>query len=71
MTLTAKQSAILAYIKESISLRGYPPTVREMGAKFEVHINAVHGHLRLLEKHGAIVRERGKARAIRIVETLT
>ena len=66
--LTAKQSAVLDYIRESISLRGYPPTVREIGAKFGVTINAVAGHLKALEKKKLIMREKFRSRAIRVVE---
>lgn len=66
--LTSKQSAVLAYIRESIAVRGYPPTVREMGAKFGVAINAIAGHLKALEKKGLIVREPGMSRAIKVVE---
>lgn len=65
--LTDKQSAIVEYIRHRIAT-GLPPTVREIGAHFAISINAVSGHLALLEKNGAIVRERGMARAIRVVD---
>jgi repressor LexA len=69
MTLTTKQSAILAYIRTSIASRGYPPTVREIGKHMGIRSpNGVMGHLIALQKHGAIVREAGKSRAIRVVE---
>jgi repressor LexA len=69
MTLTTKQSAILAYIRTSIASRGYPPTVREIGAEFGIKTtNGVCCHLKALEKKKQIVREAGKSRAIRVVE---
>lgn len=67
--LTPRQAEILAYIREHIAKKGYPPTVRELGSEFTIHINAARQHLMALEKHGAIVRERGKSRALRVVET--
>ncbi len=67
--LSAKQSEILAYIKEQILERGYPPAVREICDA--VHLkstSSVHSHLETLEKNGYIRRDPTKPRAIEICD---
>ena len=58
--LTAKQRAIYDFIKDKIMVRGYGPTVREIGAGFKIKSpNGVMCHLKALEKKGLITRESG------------
>lgn len=67
--LSAKQSEILAYIKEEILKKGYPPAVREICEA--VHLkstSSVHSHLETLEKNGYIRRDPTKPRAIEIID---
>lgn len=67
--LSAKQSEILAYIKEQILECGYPPAVREICDA--VHLkstSSVHSHLETLEKNGYIRRDPTKPRAIEICD---
>ena len=67
--ITAKQKEILAYIKEEILKRGYPPAVREICEA--VHLkstSSVHSHLETLEKNGYIRRDPTKPRAIEICD---
>lgn len=67
--LTRRQAEILAYIRESIASRGFPPTLREIGERVGIRsTNGVHEHLVALEKAGAIVREPLASRAIRVIE---
>lgn len=62
-----KQHEILAFIHEEVSGRGYPPTVREIcDATGLASTSTVHGHLARLEKHGYIVRDPAKPRAIEV-----
>lgn len=69
MTLTPRQAEILSYIREHITAKGYPPTVREIGRRFGIKTtNGVTCHLKALEKKKLIVREVGKSRAIKVVE---
>ncbi len=69
--LTAKQRAIYDFIKEKILVRGYGPTVREIGAGFKIKSpNGVMCHLKALEKKGLITRESGMSRAIQLTEPL-
>lgn len=64
--LTARQEQVLAYIRESIIERGYPPTLREIGAHMGIRsTNGVNDHLRALERKGYLSREDMKSRALR------
>lgn len=69
--LTDRQREILDFIGKSIKKRGYPPTLREIGAAFEIRsTNGVNDHLRALEKKGYLKREDLKSRALRPVDGL-
>ena len=64
--LTHRQQMVLDYIRESITDRGYPPTLREIGARMGIRsTNGVNDHLRALEKKGYLKREDMKSRALR------
>ena len=64
--LTARQRKVLNFIVEYISKKGYPPTIREIGAGFGFSEKAAHDHITAIEKKGYIRREDGSARSIRI-----
>ena len=64
--LTARQEQVLSYIRQSIVDRGYPPTLREIGAHMGIRsTNGVNDHLRALERKGYLTREDMKSRALR------
>lgn len=64
--LTHRQQMVLDYIRRSISDRGYPPTLREIGAFMGIRsTNGVNDHLRALERKGYLTREDMKSRALR------
>ncbi|MEZ4367712.1 MAG: transcriptional repressor LexA [Kofleriaceae bacterium] len=64
--LTQRQQDILNFISQSISERGYPPTLREIGEHFGIRsTNGVNDHLKALEKKGHLRREDLKSRAMR------
>ncbi len=68
-TISAKQQEILAYIKEMILEKGYPPSVREICEA--VHLkstSSVHSHLETLEENGYIRRDPTKPRTIEILD---
>ena len=66
--MTERQEMILQFIRSSIRERGYPPTLREIGAKMGIKsTNGVSDHLRALERKGYIRREDMKSRALRPV----
>jgi len=67
--LTQRQQDIYDFLKEKIRTRGYGPTVREIGAAFEIRSpNGVMCHLKALEKKGLITRESHMSRAIQLTE---
>ena len=67
--LTQRQQDIYEYLKDKIMTRGYGPTVREIGAAFEIRSpNGVMCHLKALEKKGLITRESHMSRAIQLTE---
>src|SRR5277367_619089 len=66
--LTQRQQMVLDYIRQSIVDRGYPPTLREIGARMGIRsTNGVNDHLRALERKGYLTREDMKSRALRPV----
>src|SRR5271170_1098533 len=64
--LTDRQQEALDFIGQSIEARGYPPTLREIGAHMGIRsTNGVNDHLRALERKGYLTREDMKSRALR------
>lgn len=67
--LNDKQKEILAYIKKESSLKGYPPSVREICSAVGIKsTSTVHANLEKLEKLGLIRRDPTKPRAIEILD---
>ena len=71
MTLTARQQEVLTFIEEAQARSGVMPTTREIQEHFSfASQTAAVNHLRALERHGVIQRQRGKARAMALVSQL-
>ena len=69
MTKEEIQGKILAYIREEIQNKGYPPSVREICTAVGLKsTSSVHAHLNLLEKEGLIRRDATKPRAIELMD---
>lgn len=69
--LTARQQAILDFIRQYMAEEGLPPTRAEIGAAFGfASPNAAESHLKALAQKGAIRLESGSARGIRLPERL-
>lgn len=67
--LTKRQEQIFDFIKQTVRQKGYPPSVREIGAAVGLNSSAtVHSHLASLEGKGLIRRDPTKPRAIEILE---
>jgi repressor LexA len=67
--LTKRQREILSYLLDSMSRKGYPPSVREIGAALGLTSSStVHSHLAALEKKGYIRRDPSKPRAIEVLK---
>ena len=65
--ISERQQSILDFIQETMTRRGMPPTLREIGEKFGIRsTNGVEKHLLVLERGGYISRERGKSRGIAV-----
>lgn len=63
--LTPRQREILEYIESSISERGFPPSVREIGEAVGLNSpSTVHNHLETLSRLGYLVRDPAKPRAM-------
>jgi len=64
--LTGRQRQVYDFIRRSIDDRGYPPTLREIGAHMRIRsTNGVNDHLLALERKGYLRREDMKSRALR------
>lgn len=67
--VSKRQEDILAFIKEEVRAKGYPPSVREIGEAVGLASSStVHGHLARLEQKGFIRRDPTKPRAIEVLE---
>lgn len=66
--ISGRQQAILDFIRNEVRLKGYPPSVREIGEAVGLASSStVHGHLDRLEKKGLIRRDPTKPRAIELL----
>lgn len=67
--LSARARAVLAFIIGYQVERGYPPTIREIGARFGMaSTNGPRYYLQLLAAEGYVVRAGGLSRALRVTE---
>ncbi|HEY4579304.1 MAG TPA: transcriptional repressor LexA [Savagea sp.] len=69
--ISERQQNILNFIKNEVTDKGYPPSVREIGEAVGLASSStVHGHLDRLEKKGFIRRDPTKPRAIEVLDPL-
>jgi repressor LexA len=69
--LTRRQEQVLEFIRESVRIDGYPPTVREICTALDLSSpSTVHAHLANLERLGLIKRDPTKPRALDVVQDL-
>ena len=67
--LTDRQRQILDLIGATVSERGYPPSVREIGEAVGLSSpSTVHSHLSALERAGYLRRDPTKPRAIEVID---
>ena len=65
--LTRKQVAVLEFIQEQVRAQGYPPTLREIAARFKFRaVGTVQGYVRALTAKGFLAREPEQARALTV-----
>lgn len=66
--LTDRQRQVLEFIKAEVRLKGFPPTVRDIGEAVGLSSSStVHAHLAALEAKGLIRRDPTKPRALEVV----
>lgn len=66
--LSARQEAVLAFIRLSAAQKGYPPTVREIADQFGIRSpNGVACHLTALIAKGRIAKDVNVARGLRVL----
>ena len=69
--LTAREEAILAFIRKKVFDSGFPPTVREICDAVGLRsTSTVHGYLQRLNTLGFIKRDPSSSRAILVVEDM-
>ena len=67
-TAPERCAEIYKYIKDFLKIKGYPPSVREIGEKVGLSSSStVHSYLHMLEADGKIHRDPTKPRAIEII----
>ncbi len=67
MALSERQKGILKFIADFLRRHGYPPTIREIGAKVGISsTSVVNYNLGILERDGYIERDREISRGIRL-----
>ncbi len=65
--LTARQRQVLDFIEQETRLRGYPPSVREIGDALGLTSpSTVHSHLNSLQRMGYLRRDPTKPRALEV-----
>lgn len=65
--LSTRQKEVLQFIQTTVSERGYPPSVREIGDAIGLSSpSTVHSHLSTLVKYGFLRRDPTKPRAIEV-----
>lgn len=66
--LTARQRRVLAYIRDSVESRGYPPSMREIGVAVGLTSSSSVAHqLRVLEGKGFLRRDPNRPRAVEVL----
>ena len=63
--LTDRQKQILHFIVRESELRGFPPTIREIGERMDIRsTNGVNDHLKALERKGYLIRGEQQSRSL-------
>ncbi len=67
--LSDKQVKIIQYIKNELTLRGYPPSIREICKAVGLSsTSSVHAHLNTLEEKGYLKKGTNKRRALELID---
>ena len=66
--LTERQQEIVDFIRSYSEAEGMPPSLRDIGEKFQIEVSTAFGYIQRLEEKGALERLSGRSRGIRLVE---
>lgn len=66
--LTERQGEVVRMISHLTEAKGYPPTVRELGAALGLSNQAVADHLRVLRRKEWVTWEHGQPRTLRVIQ---
>ena len=66
-TLTSRQAEILLFIGKHCERNGFPPSVRDIGARFGLNPATVHDHIRALERKGRLHRQPKLSRSLVVI----
>lgn len=67
--VTKRQQQVLDFIISEVELKGYPPSVREIGSAIGLSSSStVHSHLAALQRKGFVKRDPSKPRALLLAE---
>jgi len=68
--LTPRQAEILAFIRETILQKGYPPSIWEINDHFGfTSPGSARDHLKALERKGYLTRIKGRSRGLELTES--
>ncbi len=67
MELTIRQREIFDFVKTFTREQGYPPTIREIGQRFNIYPRAVFDHLKALERKGYLKRRGSTSRGLEVL----
>src|SRR5437879_2501322 len=70
MNLTAKQNEIVRFIWNYRKTHGIAPTLSEIADELSVSKITVHEHISLLERKGAIKKEKYQSRSLKLSRTV-
>jgi repressor LexA len=69
--LTPRQAEILAFIRETVQEKGYPPSIWEINHRFGfTSPGSARDHLQALERKGYLTRIKGRSRGIELSRSL-
>jgi repressor LexA len=70
--VTDREKEILAFVRQQIQAKGFPPSIREIGKRFGIRsTNGVRTALQALERKGQIKRSPMLSRGIELMQPLT
>jgi repressor LexA len=66
---TQRQREVLTFIVEFIHAHSYPPTIREIGEKFNISVKGAYDHVSALKRKGKIKFEDKRSRTMEVVHS--